>query len=77
MLTGCFPFWRRGDEELEVQAVLQKLLPRISKADYQKPKVSGFESRKTWLLAMHLCSSLQHLMVTVCCATISAITATF
>lgn len=39
MLTGCFPFRRQEDEGLEVQAVLQKMLPRILKADYQKPKV--------------------------------------
>ena len=39
MLTGCFPFRRQEDEGLEVQAVLQKMLPRILKADYQKPQV--------------------------------------
>ena len=39
MLTGCFPFRRQEDEELEVQAVLQKMLPRILKADYQRPEV--------------------------------------
>ncbi|KAL3132788.1 hypothetical protein ABBQ38_006715 [Trebouxia sp. C0009 RCD-2024] len=38
MLTGCFPFRRQEDEGLEVQAVLQKMLPRILKADYQKPQ---------------------------------------
>ena len=39
MLTGCFPFRRQEDEGLEVQAVLQKMLPRILKADYQRPQV--------------------------------------
>ena len=39
MLTGCFPFRRKEDEGLEVQAVLQKMLPRILKADYQQPTV--------------------------------------
>ena len=39
MLTGCFPFRRQEDEGLEVQAVLQKMLPRILKADYQRPEV--------------------------------------
>ncbi|DBA88727.1 hypothetical protein WJX77_011390 [Trebouxia sp. C0004] len=38
MLTGCFPFRRQEDEGLEVQAVLQKMLPRILKADYQRPE---------------------------------------
>ena len=43
MLTGCFPFRRQEDEGLEVQAVLQKMLPRILKAEYQKPQVcAGF-----------------------------------
>ena len=53
MLTGCFPFRRQEDEGLEVQAVLQKMLPRILKADYQKPKVNGVEPTRTWHLAMH------------------------
>ena len=39
MLTGCFPFRRKEDEGLETQAVLQKMLPRILKADFQKPQV--------------------------------------
>jgi len=39
MLTGCFPFRRQEDEGLEVQAVLQKMLPRVLKADYQQPQV--------------------------------------
>ncbi|KAL0055292.1 hypothetical protein WJX82_010289 [Trebouxia sp. C0006] len=38
MLTGCFPFRRKEDEGLETQAVLQKMLPRILKADFQKPQ---------------------------------------
>ena len=45
MLTGCFPFRRKEDEGLETQAVLQKMLPRILKADYQRPHVSS-----AWLL---------------------------
>ena len=40
MLTGCFPFRRKEDEGLETQAVLQKMLPRILKADFQKPQAS-------------------------------------
>ena len=39
MLTGCFPFRRKEDEGLETPAVLQKMLPRILKADFQKPQV--------------------------------------
>ena len=39
MLTGCFPFRRQEDEGLDVQSVLQKMLPRILKADYQQPQV--------------------------------------
>ncbi|KAL3132801.1 hypothetical protein ABBQ38_006728 [Trebouxia sp. C0009 RCD-2024] len=38
MLTGCFPFRRKEDEGLETPAVLQKMLPRILKADFQKPQ---------------------------------------
>ena len=41
MLTGCFPFRRKEDEGLETQAVLQRMLPRILKADFQKPQVPG------------------------------------
>ena len=39
MLTGCFPFRRKEDEGLGAQALLQKTLPRVLKADYNLPLV--------------------------------------
>ena len=57
MLTGCFPFRRKEDEGLETQAVLQKMLPRILKADFQKPQV-GSRGLGSPCLAQHLAGNV-------------------
>ena len=61
MLTGCFPFRRKEDEGLETQAVLQKMLPRILKADFQKPQVqsSGDLLREQHCQALLKCGSAE------------------
>ena len=40
MLTGCFPFRRKEDEGLAAHAAMQKMLPRVLKAEYHQPMVS-------------------------------------
>ena len=71
MLTGCFPFRRQEDEGLDVQAVLQKMLPRILKADYQKPQVcAGFlrcSCTALWRTLVHAKCSSSHLGLTYHC----------
>ncbi len=67
MLTGCFPFRRQEDEGLEVQAVLQKMLPRILKADYQRPEVAPSEvavPADLMLLQTHCCK--RHKVLRAC-----------
>lgn len=38
MLTGAFPFRRKEDEGLNTTRLLQRMFPRIIKADYLRPK---------------------------------------
>lgn len=40
MLTGTFPFWRRGDEKANSIVRLQQIFPRILAADYRPPPSS-------------------------------------
>jgi serine/threonine-protein kinase SRK2 len=40
MMTGAFPFWRRGDERANSIVRLQQIFPRILAADYSSPPAS-------------------------------------
>jgi serine/threonine-protein kinase SRK2 len=40
MMTGAFPFWRRGDERANSIVRLQQIFPRILAAEYVKPVAS-------------------------------------
>jgi len=40
MLTGAFPFWRRGDERANSIVRLQQIFPRILAAEYATPVAS-------------------------------------
>ena len=73
MLTSCFPFRRKEDEGLETQAVLQKMLPRILKADFQKPQASCtptshvLENTYRYQYCHHRCYTCHDDKVQFCC----------
>ena len=63
MLTGCFPFRRKEDEGLGAQALLQKTLPRVLKADYELPLVCTTPAIISWMAGTATCHT--------CCASLN------